>query len=44
VRIPWSEVREIHADVELRKTASELRLGRGDDRARRLVERVPGAR
>ena len=44
VRIPWSEVAEIAADVRLRKTAPELRLGRGDDRARRLVERLPGAR
>ena len=43
VRIPWEEVAEVHAEVELRRTAQELRLGRGDDRARRFVERIPGA-
>jgi sporulation protein YlmC with PRC-barrel domain len=44
VRVPWEEVRSIEADVELRKPARELRLGRADDRARRLIERLPGAR
>jgi len=43
-RVPWAEVAEIHSAVELHRTAAELRLGRGDDRARRLVERIPGAR
>jgi sporulation protein YlmC with PRC-barrel domain len=43
-RVPWSAVAEIHSAVELRRPAAELRLGRGDDRARRLVERIPGAR
>ena len=43
VRVPWSEVREVHAAIELRKTAVELRLGRGDDRARSWVERIPGS-
>jgi sporulation protein YlmC with PRC-barrel domain len=42
VRIPWEEVAAVHADVELRRPAAELRLGR-EDRARRLVERIPGA-
>jgi sporulation protein YlmC with PRC-barrel domain len=44
VRIPWEEVRELTSAVELRKTARELRLGRGDDRIRRYIERLPGAR
>jgi sporulation protein YlmC with PRC-barrel domain len=44
VRVPWEEVRELHSAVELRKTARELRLGRGDDRIRRYLERLPGAR
>jgi sporulation protein YlmC with PRC-barrel domain len=43
VRIPWEEVAEVGAAVELRRTAEELGLGRGDDRALRLVERIPGA-
>jgi sporulation protein YlmC with PRC-barrel domain len=44
VRVPWEEVAEVEASVKLRRKASELRLGRGDDRARRLVEWIPGAR
>jgi sporulation protein YlmC with PRC-barrel domain len=43
VRIPWEEVERIESGVHLRKRADELRLGRGDDRARRLIERIPGA-
>jgi sporulation protein YlmC with PRC-barrel domain len=43
VRIPWSEVAEIGSGVELRRTASELGLGLGDDRAARLVEKLPGS-
>jgi sporulation protein YlmC with PRC-barrel domain len=42
VRIPWEEVKEVHAEVELRRPAAELRLNR-EDRARRILERVPGA-
>jgi sporulation protein YlmC with PRC-barrel domain len=41
VRIPWEEVEKVNAAVHLRRTASELRLGRGDDRARRWVEKIP---
>ena len=44
VRIPWDEVREVRSAVTLRKPAHELRLGRGDDRFRVYVERLPGAR
>ena len=43
VHVPWEEVDRIRADVELRKTASELRLGAGDRKARRFVEWIPGA-
>jgi sporulation protein YlmC with PRC-barrel domain len=43
VRVPWEEVDEIDAAVHLKKTARELRLGRGDDRARRFVEWIPGS-
>ena len=42
VRIPWADVKEVHAEVELRRTAEELGLAR-EERARRLVERIPGA-
>jgi hypothetical protein len=43
VRVPWQEVAGCDAGVHLRRTASEYGLGRGDDRAGRLVERIPGA-
>jgi sporulation protein YlmC with PRC-barrel domain len=42
-RIPWDDVAGIDSGVRLRRTAQELRLGRGDDRARRWIERVPGS-
>jgi hypothetical protein len=44
VRVPWSDVDEVRSGVHLKQRASELRLGRGDDRARAIVERVPGSR
>lgn len=44
VRVRWVEVAEVAATVKLRREASELRLGRGDDRARRFVAWIPGAR
>jgi hypothetical protein len=43
VRVPWEEVEKIDAAVHLRKTARELRLGRGDERARKWVEWIPGS-
>ena len=43
VRVPWEEVETIDSAVRLKKTARELRLGRGDDRARRWVEWIPGS-
>ena len=42
-RVPWDEVEDVGAGVFLRATAAELRLGAGDRRARRIVERIPGA-
>jgi hypothetical protein len=43
VRVPWSEVAEIHSHVKLRKRAEELGLGRGDDRLRPYIEKIPGS-
>jgi hypothetical protein len=43
VHVPWSEVDKVESVVKLKKTAPELRLGRGDDRARKFVERLPGS-
>jgi sporulation protein YlmC with PRC-barrel domain len=43
VHVPWSEVADVGSVVDLKHTAQELRLGRGDDRLRSLVERIPGA-
>jgi len=44
VHVPWDEVAKVESGVHLRRPAAELRLGRGDDRAARLVGRIPGAR
>jgi sporulation protein YlmC with PRC-barrel domain len=43
VRVPWSEVGKIDSAVELRHPATELGLGRGDDRLRPYVDKIPGA-
>jgi hypothetical protein len=43
VRIPWSEVQKLDSAVELKGSATELGLGRGDDRLRPYVSRIPGA-
>ena len=43
VRVPWSEVAEINSHVKLRKRAEELGLGRGDDRLRPYIEKIPGS-
>lgn len=44
IRIPWEEVADVESHIQLRKTAEELGLGRGDDRARRWIEKIPGAK
>jgi hypothetical protein len=43
VRIPWEEVAEVKSHVRLKKTAAEYGLGRGDDRVRPWIARIPGA-
>jgi hypothetical protein len=43
VRIPWEDVDTVAAHVRLRKRAETLGLGRGDDRLRPFIERIPGA-
>jgi sporulation protein YlmC with PRC-barrel domain len=43
VRIPWEEVEGVAAHVQLRKRAETLGLGRGDDRLRPYIEKIPGA-
>jgi sporulation protein YlmC with PRC-barrel domain len=42
-RIPWEDVADIESHVRLRKTAEEVGLGRGDDRVRPWIEKIPGA-
>lgn len=42
-RIPWEEVADIESHVQLRRTAAEVGLGRGDDRVRPWIEKIPGA-
>ncbi len=43
VRVPWEDVTEVESHVVLSKTAEELGLGRGDDRLRPWIEKIPGA-
>ena len=43
VHVLWSEVADVGASIELRRTAHELRLGSGDDRSRALVDWIPGS-
>jgi sporulation protein YlmC with PRC-barrel domain len=43
VHVPWDRVAKIDSAVHLKGTARELRLGRGDDRPRAWLERIPGA-
>lgn len=43
VRIDWDEVAKVDSAVHLRRDATTLGLGRGDDRLRRYVEKIPGA-
>lgn len=43
VRVEWSEVTKIDSAVHLRNDATKLGLGRGDDRLRPYVEKIPGA-
>jgi sporulation protein YlmC with PRC-barrel domain len=43
VLVPWSEVKSIDSAVRLARPAAEYGLGRGDDRARPWIERIPGS-
>jgi sporulation protein YlmC with PRC-barrel domain len=43
VRVPWEEVSDVESHVKLKKTAGEYGLGRGDDKVRPWIERIPGA-
>jgi sporulation protein YlmC with PRC-barrel domain len=43
VRVPWADVADVEASVILCKPAQELSLGRGDDRVRPWIEKIPGA-
>jgi sporulation protein YlmC with PRC-barrel domain len=43
VRVAWSDVDKVGSAVELTREATELGLGRGDDRLRPYFDRIPGA-
>jgi hypothetical protein len=43
VRIAWADVAKVDSAVHLRRSATELGLGRGDDRLRTYAEKIPGA-
>jgi hypothetical protein len=42
--IEWSEVVKVDSAVHLRSRAGDYVLGRGDDRARRWIDWIPGAK
>jgi sporulation protein YlmC with PRC-barrel domain len=44
VRVDWRDVRKLDSAVELKRRATELGLGRGDDRLRPYLDKIPGAR
>ena len=43
INVGWQDVARVDSGIELKKTARELGLGRGDDRLRPYVEKIPGA-
>ena len=43
VHVPWAEVERIRFGIRLRKPAHELGLDRGEEQARRIIEKIPGA-
>ncbi len=43
VHVPWREVNSVTSVVTLRRSASELRLDRGDHRWARIVGKMPGS-
>lgn len=43
VRVPWDEVEHVAAHVKLKRRASELGLGGGDDRLRPFIAKIPDA-
>jgi hypothetical protein len=44
VQISWDEIAKIDSAVHLKHDATALGLGRGDDRLRPYVDKIPGAR
>ena len=44
VRVSWRDVERIDSAIKLTKPAVELGLGRGDDRVRPYIDKIPGAR
>jgi len=43
VRIEWADITKVDSAVHLKRDATELGLGRGDDRLRPYAEKIPGA-
>ena len=44
IRVGWEEVDQITSAVSLKSDAASLGLGKGDDRLRPYLERIPGAK
>jgi len=43
VRVDWSDVGKVDSAIELKRRSTELGLGRGDDRLRPWIAKIPGA-
>jgi sporulation protein YlmC with PRC-barrel domain len=43
VEVPWAEIEDITQVVKLKKFATELGLGAGDDRVAKWLARIPGS-
>lgn len=41
VHVPWEAVAKVDSAIHLKRVAKELRLGRGEDRVRPWIERLP---
>jgi sporulation protein YlmC with PRC-barrel domain len=44
VRVDWDDVAKVDSAVHLKRDATKLGLGLGDDRLRPYLEKIPGAR
>ena len=41
IRVPWEQVEEIDTVIHLKAKARDLGLGKGDDRQKKVIEKLP---